>query len=111
MGGDLTEEIIYKVDLFGSIMQQNVIGNEFNREYAPLVTNHGAAIEFTVTRSHELYLDLSYSHSHVLAKIIKADGSNINANTAAIIHLTLHSMCREISLELNSRQVNDTSQL
>ena len=38
IGGDITEEIISEVDLFGSIMQQNVIKNEFNRENAPLAT-------------------------------------------------------------------------
>ena len=31
MGGDLTKEFISEVDLFGSIMQENVIENEFNR--------------------------------------------------------------------------------
>ena len=38
MAGDVTKEITSEVDLFGSIMQQNVIENEFNREYAPLAT-------------------------------------------------------------------------
>ena len=36
--GDVTDEITNVVDLFGLIMQQNVIENEFNREYAPLAT-------------------------------------------------------------------------
>ena len=47
----------------------------------------------------------------MLAKITKADGTNIYANTAAPIHLTLHSMFREIGVHLNSRNVGDTSQL
>ena len=34
IGGEVTEQIISEIDLFGSIMQQNVIENEFNREYA-----------------------------------------------------------------------------
>ena len=38
IGGDVTVQITSEVDLFGSIMQQNVIDNEFNREYAPLAT-------------------------------------------------------------------------
>ena len=46
---DLTEEITSKVDLFCSIMQQNVIENEFNCEYASLATiQQCAAIEFTL---------------------------------------------------------------
>ena len=53
MGGDLTEEITSEVDLFGSIMQQNIIENELNREYAPLATiQHGAPIEFMVKGSN-----------------------------------------------------------
>ena len=47
----------------------------------------------------------------MLAKIIKADKSNNDANTAALINVTLHSMFREIGLELNGRNVGDTSHL
>ena len=112
IGGDVTEEITNEVDLFGSIMQQNVLENEFNREYAPLASMQpGAAIEFRVTGSNDLYLDLNNSRLHVLAKITKADRTNIDANTTAPINLTLHSMFREIGVELNSRNVGDTSQL
>ena len=47
--GDVTEQITREVHLFGSIMQQNVIENTFNREYAPLATiQQGMAIEFMV---------------------------------------------------------------
>ena len=49
IGGDVTEQITSEVDIFGSIMQQNVIENDFNREYALLATiQPGIAIEFTV---------------------------------------------------------------
>ena len=47
----------------------------------------------------------------MLAKITKADGTNIDQNTAAPVNLTLHSMFREIGMELNGRNVGDTSQL
>ena len=93
-------------------MQQNVIENKFNREYAPLATiQPGMAIEFTVKGANDLYLDLNNSRLHVLAKITNADETNIDANTAAPINLTLHSMFREISLEFNGRNVRNTSQL
>ena len=99
IGGDVTEQITSEVDLFGSIMQQNVIENEFKREYAPLATIQlGMAIKFTVKGANDLYLDLNNSRLHVVAKITKADGTNIDANTAAPINLTLHSMLREIGL-------------
>ena len=67
-------------------MQQNVIENEFNREYAPLATiQPGPAIIFTVKGANNLYLNLYNSRLHVLAKITKADGKNIDANTAGPI--------------------------
>ena len=109
IGGDVTEQIPSEVDRFGSIMQQDVIENEFNREYAPLGTiQPNVAIEFPVKDANDLYLDLNNSRLHVLVKIAKADGTNIDANTAVPINLTLHSMFREIGLELNGRNVGDT---
>ena len=112
IGGDVTKQITSQVDLFGSIMQQNVIDYELNREYAPLATiQPGMAIKFTVKSANDLYLDLNNSRLHVIAKITKADGTNIGANTAALINLTLHSKFREIGLEFNNRNVGDTSQL
>ena len=97
IGGDVTKQITSDFDVFGSIMQQNLIENEFNRKYAPQATiKPGMAIEFTVKSANDIYLDLNNSRLHVIAKITKADGTNIDANTAALINLTLHSMFREI---------------
>ena len=112
MGSNVMEEITGEVDLFGSIMQQNIIDNKFNRENASLATiQHGAPIEFMVKGSNNLYLDLNNSRLNVLPKITNADGSNIGANTAGPMNLPLHSMFREISVELNCRNVSDTSPL
>ena len=61
-------EITSVVNLYGLIMQQNVIENEFNREYAPLTSiQPGSLIEFTVKGANGLYLNLNDSHLHVLA--------------------------------------------
>ena len=112
MGNYVTEEITTEVDLSVSIMLHNVIKNKFDREYAPLATiQQGLPIEFTVKGASNLYLDLANSHFYVLAKITKADGTSIDPNTALPVNLTLHSMYREISMELNGRNVGDTSQL
>ena len=112
MGGDVIDEITSEVHLFGSIMLQNIIDNEFNREYASLTTiQHCAPIEFMVKWSNDLYLDLNNSRLLVLAKITNADGTNIKANTVGLINLPLHSMFREISVELNGRNVSDTRAL
>ena len=78
-------------------MQQNVIENEFNREYASLpIIQPGMAIEFKVKGAHDLSLDLNNSRLLILAMITKADGTNINENTEAPINLMLHSMLQAI---------------
>ena len=75
IGGDVTKQITSEVDLFKSIMQQNVIENEFNRKYTPLATIQlSIAIELTVKGANDLYFNLNNSHLHVLAMITKADG-------------------------------------
>ena len=106
IGGDLTKQITSQVDLFWSKMQQNVIENKFNSEYTPQANiQPGMAIEFSVKGANNMYLDLNNSRLHVLAKIINADNTNIDANKTAPITLTLHSMFCEIGLELNGRNV------
>ena len=93
-------------------MQQNVIKNKFNHDYAPLVTIQlGMASKFTIKSANDLYLDLNNSHLHVIAKITKTDGTNINPNRAASINLTRNLMVREIKLKLNGQNVGDTSKL
>ena len=57
----------------------------------------------------DFYLHLNNSRLHVLVKITKADGMNIDANTAGPISITLHSMLCEIGVELTKRNVGDTS--
>ena len=57
------------------------------REYGSQATiQPGAIIEFRVTGSNALYLDLNNSCLHVLAKKTKAVGTNIDATTAAPIN-------------------------
>ena len=70
-----------------------------------------AAIKLIVTNLNDLYLNLKNLRVHVLAKISKAGGTSINTNTAARINLTIHSMVHTIALEMNGRNVADTSQL
>ena len=91
-------------------MQQNVIENELNCEYAPLATiQPGMVIELIVNSANDMYLNLNNSRLHVLAKITKADGTSIKAKTSGPINLTLHLMFRVIGLDLNGQNVNDTS--
>ena len=53
--GDVTEQITSEVDLFGSIIQQTIIENEFNREYTLLATiQQGMAIEFAIKGANDV---------------------------------------------------------
>ena len=101
IGFYVMEEITSKVYLFCSIMKQNVILNKFNREYAPLTTIQSyAASEVRVSNSNELCLNLTNSSMHMLVKITKTNGTNIDEITAAFINLLLYSMLREIWVTL-----------
>ena len=42
-------------------------------------------IEFTIKGANDMYYDLIISRLHVLSKITKADGTNIDANSATQI--------------------------
>lgn len=54
-----------------------------------------------------MYLDLNRTKLLVQAKITKADMSNIDADRAGHVNLALHSLLREVSIELNKRPVNE----
>ena len=54
------------------------------------------AIIFSVKRANDLFLDLNISRMHVLAKIIKADNTNINAYTGWPINLMVQLLFSEI---------------
>ena len=84
-------------------MLRHVIENKFIREYALLATiKPGMTIEFTFKCANDLYLDLNNSRLHVLVKITEQDETNIDPNTAALINQTLHSMFRQIKLQLKT---------
>ena len=100
---DTTENISIDIDIFGTIMLQNIIDNKFNREYATLVNiQHCALIEFSVTGISDLYLDLNKSRRHMLANITKSNRTNIDADTAGFINLPMQLMFKNIALKLNN---------
>ena len=90
---ETVKQITGEVDLFGSIMQQNFLLNEFNRRFAPFsLIAEGAPTLLLVKGADQLYLDLNDSRLHSSVKITKADGTNMDAATGAIINLPLHSL-------------------
>ena len=55
IGGNVTQQIMCEIDLFRSMILQNVIKNNFNSEYAPMSTNQlGVAIQFRVNGANNL---------------------------------------------------------
>ena len=106
------DQITSEVDLFGPILQQTVLLNEFDREFAPLASlQEGAPIEFMVKGADQLYLDLNESSLLLRVKITNADGGNIGANTAGPVNLMLHSLFSQMSVEFNGKPVNEPNHL
>jgi hypothetical protein len=109
---EVAEGVTSDLDIFAPIIQQTCIKNEYSREYNPLASiQPGAPIEFIVKGADLLYLDMRTTKITVHAKITKADGANIVANTAGPVNLALHSLFREVTLELNGRPINEPNQL
>jgi len=73
--------------------------------------NSGGPIEFNVTSSERQYLDLNDSRLCVRVKITKADKTNLDADTAGLINLTLHSLFKDMYVKLNNKAVSDSSQM
>jgi hypothetical protein len=79
------------VDVFGQILHQTVVLNEFDHEFAPLVRfQQGEPIEFMVKGADQLYLDLNESQIHLRVKITNVDGTDIVADNSGPGNLILH---------------------
>ena len=86
--------------------------NEFDRVFAPLASlQQGAPIEFMVKGADQLYLDLNESLLLVRVMITKADNSDIGADTAGPVNLTLHSLFNKMSVEFNGKPVTEPNHL
>ena len=109
---EVAEAITADLDIFAPILQQTCVKNEYNREFNPLASiQSGAPIEFIVKGADLLYLDLNNTKLTVQVKITKENGTNIDADTAGPVNLGLHSLFREMSIELNGRPVSEPNQL
>ena len=87
------DQITSEFNLFGPILMQKVLINDFNREFAPLASlQQGAPIEFMVKGAYQLYLDLNESLLLVRVKITNADYTDIRQNTAGPVNFTHHSL-------------------
>ena len=64
-----------------------------------------------VKGAQQLYLDLNESLLLVRVKIINADNSDIGADTAGPVNLTLHSLFSQMSVEFNGKPVSEPNYL
>jgi len=73
-------------------------------EYHPLTTVPvGTPIEFEINGTGEDYIDLGTSMMYVQAKIVKPDGTALDAVGPA--NLFLHSLFSQVDISLNGTQV------
>ena len=106
------DQITSEVDLLAPILQQTILLNKFDREFAPLASlQEGAPIQFMVKGADQLYLDLNESSLHLRVQITNADNTNIGANTRGPVNLMLHSLFSQMSVEFNRMPVNEPNHL
>ncbi|XP_069083615.1 uncharacterized protein F54H12.2-like [Pleurodeles waltl] len=96
-----------EVDLFSLKPMQTSIGNSFFMEISPLAALMPLApIEFYVSGSMDIYLDLNNTLLHLICKIVKADGSNIENNAkVAKIAYPIATMFNQVDITLGDRLI------
>lgn len=100
-----------ELDLFTTPATQTSITRGQWIEYHPLsnITESGP-IEFYVSGSGEEYLDLARTQLFVKAKIVKGDGSDIEATTqVGPTNLFLHSLFSQVDVSLNERLISSST--
>lgn len=72
-------------------------------DYAPNnAISEDAPIEFNIEANSLRYVDLSKTLLHIKAKVVRGDGTDINAEDSVVpINLTLQSLWRQVDLSLN----------
>ena len=100
-----------ELDLFAVPQTQTSIETGAWIQYNPVTAlAHGVPIEFNILGTGQEYFDLANTLLYVSAKIIKADGTDIdNTNAVGPVNLTLHSMFSEIDIKLNDTMITTTN--
>ena len=89
------------------------IERSFYREYTPIsALQHQAPIEFMVPGTDQIYLDVSRTYLYIRAKITKATGANLDADTQiGPINLPIHAMFSNIDVDLAGKTISDSNGL
>ena len=100
-----------ELDLFTVPPTQTSIESGSFVEYHPVSSiGDGGPIEFDVQSSGQFYLDFANTQLHVRAKITKADGTDLDADSpTGPVNLFLHSLFQQVDVSLNDTQVTQSS--
>jgi hypothetical protein len=97
-----------QLELFQVPPTQTSIESSAMVEYNPVsALAHNLAIEFNVLGCGQDYIDLASSLLYVQAKIVRADGADIDhTDDVGPVNLTLHSLFSDVQLKLNDTVVS-----
>ena len=100
-----------ELDLFSIPPTQTSVESGTWIEYHPVSSIAGnSPIEFEINGSGEDYLDFANSYLHVRAKITKANGQNLEADSkTGPSNLFLHSLFSQVDISLNGTQVTSST--
>ena len=102
-----------ELDLFSLKPTQTSIENSFFMEVSPLAAlTPLAPIEFFVSGSTDMYLDLNNTLLHLVCKITKADGSNIEAAArVATVAYPIATMFNQVDINLGDRLITQSDNM
>jgi len=105
-----------ELDIFSLPPTQTSIEKSDWIEYKPIASlTDDAPIEFSIPGFGEEYLDLSHTLLSVKVKILKSDGANLPAETAAVpvdvapVNNFLHSLFDQVDVFLNQKLVSTST--
>ena len=102
------------LDLFKTKPVQTSVENGYFVEVRPLsAISQTSPIEFFVKGSVESYLDLSDTHLHIQAQVVREDGSDLQAADDDLVifeQLAIHTLFSTVDVSLNSVLCSTSSQ-
>jgi hypothetical protein len=100
-----------ELDLFSIPATQTSVESGMYVDYHPVSSiTSGAPIEFDVNATGEDYLDLSNSLLHVRAKIVKANGDDLEAaSSVGPVNNFLHSLFSQVDVSLNGTLITSST--
>lgn len=100
-----------ELDLFSVPATQTSIESGLYVDYHPISSiTGGAPIEFDVNATGDDYLDLANSLLHIRAKIVKANGDDLeDASTVGPVNNFMHSLFSQVDVSLNGTLITSST--